>query len=227
MGVWVVNTIPARATRRASSSVIWRDARSSRIRSMAHRQLFATVLRIDLELPPAGVDVLASEALPVQKADGDERKAEVAGGLQVVAGEYAEAARVDRQALGDAELQREVGDGERRLRVHEAWVTVVVLVVRLARGLERLLDLLALAGFLDACFAQLRQQEHRVFSRRLPQFGVQSAEESFYSRLPGPQQVVGELLEFLHSPRGLPSGSLAGFFAPLRPLSVVDRCPGW
>src|SRR5205823_844159 len=53
---------------------------------LAHRQLVATVLRVDLELPSAGVDVLAPEALPVQKADGDEGKAEVAGRLQVVAG---------------------------------------------------------------------------------------------------------------------------------------------
>ena len=44
-------------------------------------------------------------ALRVHEADADERHAEVAGLLAVVAGEHAETARVDRQRL----MQRELG----------------------------------------------------------------------------------------------------------------------
>ena len=52
----------------------------------------------------AGVEVLAEEAVAVEQADRAERGAEVAGRLEVVAGEDAEAARVLRHELADAEL---------------------------------------------------------------------------------------------------------------------------
>jgi hypothetical protein len=56
------------------------------------------------------VEHLAEVAFVVEQADGDDRHAEVAGRLQVIAGQHAEAAGVDRQHLGDAELHAEVGD---------------------------------------------------------------------------------------------------------------------
>ena len=63
-----------------------------------------------LLLPAVGVELLAEVALAVEEPDADERHAELAGRLEVVAGQHAEAARVLRQGLGDAELGREVGD---------------------------------------------------------------------------------------------------------------------
>ena len=58
-------------------------------------------LRIDglvvLGLPPGRVEALREVAAAVEQADADERDAELGGGLQVVAGEDAEAAGVDRQ----------------------------------------------------------------------------------------------------------------------------------
>ena len=71
-------------------------------------------LRIDglvlLGLPPGRVETLREVAAAVEQADADERDAELGGGLEVVAGEDAEAAGVDRQRLLDAELHAEVGD---------------------------------------------------------------------------------------------------------------------
>ncbi|GAA3083290.1 hypothetical protein GCM10020254_29620 [Streptomyces goshikiensis] len=49
--------------------------------------------------------------MPVQQPDADERDAEVAGGLEVVPGEDAEAAGVLGKGGGDAEFRGEVGDG--------------------------------------------------------------------------------------------------------------------
>ena len=66
--------------------------------------------RIPLLLPAVGVQVLTEVALPVEQSDGDQRDAEVAGGLQMVAGQNAEAARIDRDRFADAELGREVSD---------------------------------------------------------------------------------------------------------------------
>ena len=57
-----------------------------------------------------GVDRLAEVAVLVEEADADERHGHVAGGLDVVAGEDAEAAGVDAQALVEAVLGAEVGD---------------------------------------------------------------------------------------------------------------------
>ena len=65
-------------------------------------------LRVFLPLPPLLVDHLGEVALPVEQADRDERQLEIGGGLQVVAREHAEPARVDREAVVDRELHREV-----------------------------------------------------------------------------------------------------------------------
>ena len=72
------------------------------------RQQLEVGVEIVLLLPAVGVERLAEVALGVQQADADQRDAQVAGALEVVAGQHAQAARVDRQALVQAELGREV-----------------------------------------------------------------------------------------------------------------------
>ena len=63
-----------------------------------------------LLLPALAGQRLLEVAVPVEQTDADHRHAEVAGGLEVVAGEDAETAGVLRQHRGDAVLRREVGD---------------------------------------------------------------------------------------------------------------------
>ena len=65
-----------------------------------------------LGLPALGVDLLPEVAAAVEQTDSDERDAELGCGLQVVAGEDPEAARVDRQPLVQPELHAEVRDEE-------------------------------------------------------------------------------------------------------------------
>ena len=57
-----------------------------------------------LLLGAAGRQQLAEVAVAVEEADADDRHAEVAGRLEVVAGQDPEAARVLRQRLAEAEL---------------------------------------------------------------------------------------------------------------------------
>lgn len=64
-----------------------------------------------LLLPAVTGEGLAEVAVAVEQSHADERDAEVAGGLEVVAREDPEPAGVLRQGCGDAELGREVGDG--------------------------------------------------------------------------------------------------------------------
>ena len=83
-----------------------------------------------LALPALGVELLVEVALGVQQPDPDQRHAEVGRGLQVIAGEHAEAARVLRQRLAEAELggevrhrpQRRVGAGAEPGRAGERGV---------------------------------------------------------------------------------------------------------
>lgn len=63
-----------------------------------------------LLLPAVAGERLAEVAVPVEQSHADERDSEVAGGLQVVPGEDAEAAGVLGQGGGDTELGGEIGD---------------------------------------------------------------------------------------------------------------------
>ena len=76
------------------------------------RQPVRVVPRIALELAVVLVQPLPEVAAAVVEADADERDAELRGRLEMVAGEDPEAAGVDRQALVEAELGREVRDEE-------------------------------------------------------------------------------------------------------------------
>ena len=65
---------------------------------------------VALFLPAVVGHALVEVALRIHEADADERHAEVAGFLAVIAGQHAEAAGVDRQRLVQRELRREIGD---------------------------------------------------------------------------------------------------------------------
>jgi len=68
------------------------------------------ILRASFLLPACGIEILAEIALLIEKANTNERKAEVAGGFEVVASEDAKAASKNRKTFRDAELEREIGD---------------------------------------------------------------------------------------------------------------------
>ena len=74
-----------------------------------HRQILDFRVEIFLILPAVGVEMLLEIALVVEQADGDQRNAQAAGALDVIAREDAQATGIDRHGLVDAELQREVG----------------------------------------------------------------------------------------------------------------------
>ena len=67
-------------------------------------------IQVVLVLPPGVIEALAEVALVVAQPDADQRHAEIGCRLDVIAGQDAEAARVDRQRLVQAEFGREVRD---------------------------------------------------------------------------------------------------------------------
>ena len=78
------------------------------------RRLDAERLGVDafvaFALPPVTIEFLVEVTLRVEQPDGHQRHTEIGAGLEVIAGEHTQAARVLRQRLGDPEFGREVGD---------------------------------------------------------------------------------------------------------------------
>jgi hypothetical protein len=94
-----------------------RDPRFARVAG-TQRHDREIVRRVTLLLPALRRQILAEIAFLIQQSHPDQRDAQIAGGLEVVAGEDAEPARVNRQGLGQAELQRKLrGQRLRRLPV--------------------------------------------------------------------------------------------------------------
>ena len=149
-----------------------------------------------LELPALAGERLLEVAGVVEQADADQRDAEVAGGLEVVAGQDAEAAGVLREHRGDAELGREVGDPGRRLGAGLAAVPALAAQVGVEVGLggaQAVEEALVGGQLLQPVGADRAEQAHRVVLGRLPGLGVDLGEDVLRRRVPGPPQVAGEV----------------------------------
>ena len=181
---WTRRRRPARSisTRTGEASCPGRDL---------HRHVVEVVDRVALLLPAVGGEVLAEVALLVEEPHAHEGHAEVARALQVVGGEDAEAARVDRQALGEAVLGGEVGD-ERPLL--EAPVPPGRLAQVGAQALEGPVvvgeEALVPGQGLEALLGDRAQHQHRVLVGAVPEVPVEAAEHDPQVVVPGPEQVV-------------------------------------
>ena len=142
-----------------------------RVRDQRHRHVVPVVLRIRLLLPAVGGQVLLEVAFAVEQPDGDERQAEVAGGFQVVAGEDAEAAGVDRQADVNPELGGEVGDrpaGRVRIALAEPGRRVHVGAELRVDAAHRRQESLVAREFLEPLLRDHAEHQRRVLIRLVP-----------------------------------------------------------
>ena len=107
-----------RQTATSTDAIAERHGRDARLAVRRQRRLDRRVGPVEplvaLFLPPFGRHVLVEVALRIHEADADERHAEVARFLAVIAGQHAEAAGVDRQRLMQRELGREIRDRSAR-----------------------------------------------------------------------------------------------------------------
>src|SRR5262249_35314247 len=78
------------------------------------RELIGIVIGIQRFLLAVGRDYLPEVALLIQDADADHRHTEIAGGLELIAGDVAETTGVDRQRLAQGEFHAEVGHSRQR-----------------------------------------------------------------------------------------------------------------
>ena len=148
-------------------------------------------VRVDpvLVLPAGGVDALAEVALVVHQPDRDERQAAVRGLLHEVAGQRAEAARVDRQRAVDRVLGAEEGDRVLRIDAH---VRGRPLELRLDVALELLRALheaRVVGGRVQRARGGLLEQPHRVAPGALPASRIDGLEDGRAVRVPAPAVV--------------------------------------
>ena len=158
-------------------------------------------LEILLVLVAVDVELLAKVALVVKQAHRDERDAEAAGALNVVAGEHAETSRVDRHRFVDPELGGEVDD---RLRSKHARVYVApgrLLTEILLHPAVRLVDPaveheLCRPGF-EPLWRELREQRDRIVVKLPPANWIEFAKQVGHLRVPAPPEVAGQRHAFV------------------------------
>jgi hypothetical protein len=165
------------------------------------QQLQREAVRVErgvvLELPAVAGQALGEVPGPVEQAHADQREAQVGGGLQVVAGQDAQAAGVLRQHLGDPELGGEVRDARGRLgtqalvpaRRREVLVQVVDGVLQAPHELP----VLGQRG--QALGGHLAEHLDRVAAAALPQIGVEGLEEVPRLGVPRPAEIHHQLGE--------------------------------
>ena len=179
------------------------DRRAVGLEDALDGQLGRLVLRIDLVLAAALVDPLPAEALPVtvaEEAHRHQRDAKVVGRLEVVAGQDAQPARIDRQRLRDPELEREVADHEGRAGVQEGRAAVAMLSDGGTRRYQGGPRLLGVESALHAVWAQPVEQDDGVVTGLFPELRIQLFEELSNAGVPGPGQVQGQVLKLVDQP---------------------------
>ena len=178
--------------------------RAVRVLERMQRQAARVEGRVVLELPAVGRQRLPEVAGAVEQADADDRDAEVARRLEVVAGEDAEAAGVLRQHLGDAELRREVADRAAGQRVSPLGLLLLVparlgevvgqVVVHIGKPTQ---ELAIACQRVDAFGAELAEHPARIAAARAPQVRVDRLEQVERIGMPRPAQVVDEFGQFV------------------------------
>ena len=173
-----------------------RGARAVGLPEQGQRQLVGVEDRIGLLLPALARERLLEVAVHVQQADAHQRDAQVAGGLEVVAGQDAEAAGVLRQHGGDAELRGEVGDGAGGVGARLALVPAVGAEVAVEVGLggvQPLHEGVVVGQLAPAVARHGTQQAHRVVLDGVPDLGVDCREDVLGRRVPGPPQIARQV----------------------------------
>lgn len=116
----------------------------------------------------------------------------------MIAGQDAQAARIDGQAFGNPELGREIGDDHSLLPVVSRVVPGVFIHVFLVYAAHAVQDGqigLVHRQFVQALLIDARQQQHRIVAGLSPQFLVYPAKCPEYFVVPGPMQIIGEFLQ--------------------------------
>ena len=142
------------------------------------------------------VELLTEVALVVEEADGEQRDAKTARAFDVVASEHAEAARIDRDRLMNAELRRKVDDRLRaeHARVHGAPTRLVgeVLLEPAVGLVDPAVEHQFRGAGLEPLGGELGQQGDRVVVELPPADRVELPKHVGDLGMPAPPEVAGQ-----------------------------------
>ena len=170
------------------------------VRAMQRRdgQLYRIVVGIERVLPALAVEHLAKVALLVEQADAHDGHAEVAGRLEVVAGQDAQAARVDGQAFVKTELGTEIGDqvvfGADVLADNLRHDLLMVGFIGRQYPLKILHEDTVIDRGLEPFLGNTPQKGFRVVTGTAPEVLVQPGKQPAHLPVPAVEQVIGKLL---------------------------------
>ena len=175
------------------------DRRPRLVAGEGKRHLVEVVGGINLLLPAVVRETLAEVAPIVEKADPDERDAEIARRLHVIAREDAQPARVDREPLADPELEAEVGDlrpiAFARIRAVEPRLRAEVRVERRGRGVQPFEEETIVRELLQPFVPEAVHERDGVVLGTVPSVLIDRAEDVPRIVIPGPSEVAREPLE--------------------------------
>ena len=175
------------------------DAHVGAVRSQdgAYRHVVEIGVEVRRVLVAFEIDGLDEIALLVEQSHRDEGQSHVARGLAVVAGEDAQAARVNRKTLVKSELGAEVRD---EVTLPQPLGTVlpqrlVVIGVVVREHPVEVAEINRIVGCLaQAPLVHTLQEGFRIVADRIPEPWVQASEERPGGTVPAIPQVVGDLV---------------------------------
>ena len=172
------------------------DALATVVFAKRQGHLLEVVDRVAFLLPAVGREVLAEIALLVAQADADQGHAEVAGRLEVVAGEDAKPPGIHGQAGADAVFQAEIGHDGLAVAVgkgNRGGLARQVGRKRLAQVAYPLHEEVVLGQGLQGLLGQAVEEAHRVAGALPPQFAVDLGKKRRDVVVPREKQIVGQL----------------------------------
>jgi hypothetical protein len=168
-----------------------------------YRQVEGIVVGIGLALPSAGIEHLAKIALLIEQPDARDRDAEIARGLEIVAGEDAEAAGIERKRFAQPELHAEVRHAAESPALVRRLVPGprVEITRALFRDPRQLVDERGIGRkCIEALLCQMLHHDPRA-ARAFPEIGAEHAPQAVPGVAPCPPRIEGELREDLEAGR--------------------------
>ena len=131
------------------------------------RHVRPVVGRVELLLPTIDVERLAEVAVAIEQTDTHQRQAKIGCRFEVIAGQDAQPARVDRERRVEPELEREVGDaqiGDPGVGLLEPPGSRLVGAEHAMHATQLRQERLVACGGIERCLWHLGERHHRVAS---------------------------------------------------------------
>ncbi|MBS1136999.1 MAG: hypothetical protein H6R11_953 [Proteobacteria bacterium] len=174
-----------------------------RLAQRRDRQLSGVVVREERLLCAVLIDHLAKIALLVEQPNADDGNAQIAGSLELIAGNIAQPARINGQGFAQHEFHTEIRN-RAKLRLRVGLLKPAGRLRRLSPGLHQVVHVLAESGVgqhMPQFLPRDRLQDDPGVIRELPQHGIQLPPHLVGGMIPCPAHIqckLGQGIESLY-----------------------------